>query len=163
MVNRGIDAVTPSVSFYFLMENKRKETVKRQLLPKKSRSWNLSVRRICPRVPTSRIIGNRVSEVTSLSPSPSPKEERREKEGRTVHRPVAHHILPLLSSPLVWSWGPRRRWEGYGCAWPWVNLISGKKMAIEIKFLHGGELLDEPSHRSPSCLASSFQSTVNRD
>jgi len=68
VVNRGIDAVTPSVSFYFLMENKRKETVKRQLLPKKSRSWNLSVRRICPRVPTSRIIGNRVSEVTSLCP-----------------------------------------------------------------------------------------------
>ena len=28
----------------------------------------MSVRKICPRVPTSRIIGNSVSEVTSLCP-----------------------------------------------------------------------------------------------
>ena len=53
-------------------------------MPKKSGSWNLSVRRICPRVPTSRIIGNRVSEVTSLCPFFLFKNIKRKRRHREV-------------------------------------------------------------------------------
>jgi len=57
-------------SFFFLLKRRKQKieemkNLMRRMLPKKSGSWNLSVRRICPRVPTSRIIGNRVSEVLS--------------------------------------------------------------------------------------------------